>query len=91
MTFAELAKLLRDHLGAAGAKLPTRTISPGMVRFLALFIPRLRELVPQLGQAKGATHEKATRVLGWQPIPVAEAVIASADSLVALGLVGARD
>lgn len=90
MTFAELAALLREHLGAAGAKLPTRTISPGMVRFLAVFIPRLRELVPQLGQVKGASHEKATRVLGWQPIPVAEAVTASADSLVALGLIGER-
>jgi len=90
MTFAELAKLLRDHLGPAGAKLPSRTISPGMVRFLAVFIPRLRELVPQLGQVKGASHDKATRVLGWQPLPVADAVIASADSLVALGLVGDR-
>ena len=88
MTFAELASLLRAHLGPVGAKLPTRTISPGMVRFLALFIPRLRELVPQLGQPKGASHDKATRVLGWNPLPVAEAVTASADSLVKLGLVG---
>lgn len=87
MTFAELAKLLRDHLGPAGAKLPTRAISPAMVRFLAVFIPRLRELVPQLGQAKGASHDKATRVLGWQPRTISDAVTASADSLVKLGLV----
>jgi len=87
MTFAELASLLREHLGPAAAKLPSRTISAGMVRFLAVFIPRLRELVPQLGQVKGASHDKATTLLGWTPIPVAEAVTASADSLVALGLV----
>jgi dihydroflavonol-4-reductase len=87
MTFAELASLLREHLGPAAAKLPSRTISSGMVRFLAVFIPRVRELVPQLGQVKGASHDKATRILGWQPLPVAEAVTASADSLVALGLV----
>jgi dihydroflavonol-4-reductase len=87
MTFAELANLLRAHLGPLGAKLPTRTISPGMVRFLAVFVPRLRELVPQLGQAKGASHDKATKVLGWKPIAVEDAVTASADSLVALGLV----
>jgi nucleoside-diphosphate-sugar epimerase len=72
MTFAELATLLRDHLGPAGAQLPTRTISAGMVRFLAVFVPRLRELVPQLGQVKGSN---------------AEAVEASADSLVVMGLV----
>jgi len=88
MTFAELAALLRDHLGPAGAKLPTRTISPTMVRFLAVFIPRLREIVPQLGQVKGASHDKAARVLGWWPLPIVDAVTASADSLVALGLVG---
>jgi len=87
MTFAELAILLRGHLGAAGAKLPTRAISPGMVRFLAVFIPRLRELVPQLGQVKGASHAKATTVLGWNPRSNAESVAASADSLLALGLV----
>jgi dihydroflavonol-4-reductase len=87
MTFAELASLLRAHLGPLGAKLPTRAISPGMVRLLAVFIPRLRELVPQLGQPKGASHEKATKVLGWKPIPVEDAVTASADSLVKLGLV----
>ncbi|MBW4033549.1 MAG: aldehyde reductase [Acidobacteria bacterium] len=87
MTFAELASLLRDHLGPAGAQLPKRTISAGMVRFLAIFVPRLRELVPQLGQVKASSHEKATRLLGWEPRSNAEAVEASADSLVALGLV----
>jgi nucleoside-diphosphate-sugar epimerase len=87
MTFAELATLLRDHLGPAGAQLPTRTISAGMVRFLAVFVPRLRELVPQLGQVKASTHEKASRLLGWEPRSNAEAVEASADSLVVMGLV----
>ena len=87
MTFAELATLLREHLGPAGAQLPKRTISAGMVRFLAIFVPRLRELVPQLGQVKASSHEKATRLLGWEPRSNAEAVEASADSLVALGLV----
>ena len=88
MTFAELAKLLRAHLGSAGAKLPTRTISPGMVRFLAVFIPRMRVIAAQLGQVKNSNHEKATKLLGWSPRSNAEAVTASADSLVALGLVG---
>jgi dihydroflavonol-4-reductase len=89
MTFAELATVLREHLGPLGSKLPTRTISPGLVRFLAVFIPRLREVIPQLGQVKGASHEKATRLLGWAPLSNAEAVTASADSLVVLGLVPA--
>jgi nucleoside-diphosphate-sugar epimerase len=88
MTFTELAKLLRSHLGSLGVKLPTRTISPGMVRVMALFIPQARVIAAQLGQVKSASHQKATTLLGWQPRSNAEAVTASADSLVALGLVG---
>lgn len=88
MTFGELAGLLRSHLDPLGDKLPTRTISPGMVRFLAVFIPRMRMIAAQLGQVKGASHEKAAKMLGWQPRSNAEAVTASADSLVALGLMG---
>jgi dihydroflavonol-4-reductase len=87
MTFTELASHLRVHLGPLGAQLPTRTITPWMVRVLAVFIPRLREIVPQLGQVKGASHEKATKLLGWEPRSNAEAVTASADSLVKLHLV----
>jgi dihydroflavonol-4-reductase len=89
MTFAELAEMLRAHLGPLAAKLPRRTISVGAVRFLALFIPRMRVVAAQLGQVKSASHEKATRLLGWAPRSNEEAVTASADSLVALGLVGA--
>jgi dihydroflavonol-4-reductase len=52
-----------------------------------VFVPRLREIVPQLGQVKGASHDKATTLLGWRPRSNTEAVEASADSLLALGLV----
>lgn len=88
MTFAELAELLRSHLGPLAAQLPRRGISAGMVRFLALFIPRMRVVAAQLGQVKSASHEKASTVLGWAPRSNAEAVTSAADSLVALGLVG---
>jgi len=88
MTFAELAELLRSHLGDLAAKLPRRGISAGMVRFLAVFIPRMRVVAAQLGQVKSASHEKATGMLGWSPRSNAEAVTSAADSLVALRLVG---
>jgi dihydroflavonol-4-reductase len=90
MTFMDLADLLRSHLGPLASRLPSRTISPGMVRFLAVFVPRMRVIAAQLGQAKGAGHEKAAKLLGWTPRSNAEAVTASADSLVALGLVGGK-
>jgi len=40
-----------------------------------------------LGKWKNATSEKAQRVLGWTPRSREESVVATAESLVELGLV----
>lgn len=48
----------------------------------------LRAMLPELGKIKHVTNEKARRVLGWEPRSSSEAVVATGESLVALGLVG---
>jgi len=47
----------------------------------------MRDLVPLLGKARNATSAKAQRMLGWKPRSWEEAVTATAESLLALGLV----
>ena len=44
----------------------------------------LRQLVGELDVEKHATSAKAQRLLGWSPRPPEEAIIASAESLLAL-------
>jgi nucleoside-diphosphate-sugar epimerase len=48
--------------------------------------PAVRQIVPELGKAKNATSAKARRILGWAPRSSEDAIVATADSLVRLGL-----
>jgi len=87
ITFHDLAMLLRDRLGADARRVPTRVLPGWLVPAGALVNSQLRAVAPQLGRQRGASHEKATRMLGWMPRPPEEAIVASARSLVELGLV----
>ncbi len=60
------------------------------MRPASIFDPSIRQIVPELGQAKNATSDKARRVLGWQPRSRKDAIVATAESLVRLGLLQAR-
>jgi dihydroflavonol-4-reductase len=89
MWMIEVARILRARLGKAAARVPAREVPNLMIRLLALRNRAMRMLVPMLGVKMDATSEKAQRLLGWTPRPVAESVIATAQSLIRLGLVRA--
>jgi dihydroflavonol-4-reductase len=83
----ELAKLLRARLGADARHVPTRVLPDWLVRAGALVNAELRAVAPRLRSSKRASNEKARRMLDWRPRPLEEAIVASAESLVRLGLV----
>jgi dihydroflavonol-4-reductase len=83
----ELAKLLRARLGADARHVPTRVLPDWLVRAGALVNAELRAIAPRLRSSKRASNEKARRMLDWRPRPLEEAIVASAESLVRLGLV----
>lgn len=87
MWMIDVARLLREHLGAAAAKVPTRVLPNWAVRLAARTNPALRGILPLLGVTLNASGDKARRMLGWSPRPPEEAILASAQSLLALGLV----
>ena len=85
---AEMARVLREGLGADGRAVPTRQVPDVVVRFAARFLDRsLREITPALGRRNRHTTEKARRVLGWAPRPARETVLDCARSLIAHGAV----
>jgi len=88
VSFHQIAATLRSRLGAAAAKVPRRTAPAGLIRVLARFQPRLRELAPQLTVIRRASNAKARAELGWSPRSNEDAVAASGESLVRLGLAG---
>ncbi len=90
MSMVEIARVLRDRMGEAAARVPTRTLPDWLVRLAALRDPTLAQVLPELGKTKRATSEKARRVLGWQPRPREDTIVATAESLLRLGLLRVR-
>ena len=73
-------------MGTAAKRVPTRELPNWIVRLAALRDPAVKLILPELGKRKNATNEKAKRMLGWTPRSNEESVIATAESLVQLGL-----
>lgn len=86
LSILDIAKILKRRLGAAARRVPTRQLPNWVVRLAALRDPAVKQITPELGIVKNATGEKARRVLGWSPRSSEEAIVATAESLVRLGL-----
>ncbi|KAA0016290.1 aldehyde reductase [Salinicola corii] len=86
----EVARVLRQRIGHAASKVPTRVLPNWLVRLAARRNPALKGIVPMLGYNMNASGEKAQRLLGWQPRSPEEAIVATAESLIRLGLVEGR-
>jgi nucleoside-diphosphate-sugar epimerase len=86
MSIQDIALLLRARLGAAAARAPTRVMPDWLVRVASLFKPELRQIVPELGKIKQVSNAKSRRVLDWTPRSNADALMATAESLLRLGL-----
>lgn len=86
MSMLEVAKVLKRRLGARAQRVPTIQLPDWLVRLAALRDPAVKQIFPELGKTRNASSEKARRVLGWSPRSAEEALVATAQSLVDLGL-----
>jgi nucleoside-diphosphate-sugar epimerase len=86
MSMVEIAKLLKSRLGEAAKRVPTTELPNWLVRLAALRDPAIRLILPELGKYKNATNEKAKRILGWTPRSNEDSILATAESLIRLGL-----
>jgi nucleoside-diphosphate-sugar epimerase len=86
MLIHDIAKVLKNRMGEAGKKVPTRQLPNWLVRIAALRDPAVKQILPELGKLKNGTNEKAKRLLGWTPRSSEEAIIATAESLLDLNL-----
>ena len=84
---SEMGGWLREALPERAKKIPKRELPNALVRLASRFDGSLRQLTPELGVRKRATNEKAKGVVGWSPRTDREAVVETAQSLLALGLV----
>lgn len=82
----EISEILRRRFPDRAARISIRPVPDIAIRTLALFDPVLREPARNLGKRKTYDVSKARRVLGWTPRSDEETVIATAESLIRLGL-----
>jgi nucleoside-diphosphate-sugar epimerase len=86
MSIQEIAKVLKSRLGVWAKRVPTWQLPNFVVRLAALRDPAVKQIIPELGKRKNATSEHARKLLGWEPRSREDAVAATAESLVRLGL-----
>jgi nucleoside-diphosphate-sugar epimerase len=86
MSMLDIAKVLKGRMGASAKRVPTRQLPNWLVRVAAMRDPAVKQILPELGKRKNATNEKARRMLGWAPRSNEESIVATAESLVRLGL-----
>jgi nucleoside-diphosphate-sugar epimerase len=85
----QIARTLKENLGAAARKVPTRSLPKWLMRGVALFDPQVRGILPEVGKHKNASNEKARRLLSWAPRNPRLAAVATGRSLLELGLLNA--
>ena len=86
MSMLDIAKVLKSRMGASAKRVPTRELPNWLVRIAALRDPAIKLILPELGKPKNATNEKAKRLLAWESRSNEDSIVATAESLVRLGL-----
>jgi len=89
MSMLAIATILRERLGDAARKVPTRELPSWLVRVAARFDRTLKTVVPLLDSTRRATSAKAERLLEWRPRSPEDAIMATAESLIKFGIVTA--
>lgn len=85
-----IGAILREHLGDAAKRVPTRSIPSVVVRLAALFNDEFKTVVADLGYSKKISNQKAVDVLGSHPRTPEEAIIAAGESIIARSLITPR-
>jgi len=88
MSILDMAKVLRQRMGASAAKVPRFQLPDWLVRIAAIRNSAVKQILPELGKIKHSSNEKARRVLGWTPRSNEACIVACAESLVRLGISG---
>lgn len=85
----DIALMLKRRMGEAGRRVPTGELPSWLVRLVAMSDAAVAQITPELGKYKNSSNEKARRLLGWAPRSSEDAVVATAESMLALGLLKA--
>lgn len=83
----DIAAALRDELGASARKVPKGELPDWIMKLVALVDGTAKQAVPDLGRWLPVDTRQTRRTLGFEFIPARAAAVATARSLLDLGLV----
>ena len=83
----DIARVLRERVPEVAGRVPTRRLPSWLVRLSSVFDPVVRVRLFELGKLRPVTDEKAKRQLGWMPRSNDDAIVDTAKSLLAEGVV----
>jgi nucleoside-diphosphate-sugar epimerase len=87
MWFEEMGAVLRQRLGPAAARVPTRRLPDWLLRLVGVFDGQVRSVLEELGKRREVSADKAKTVLNWAPRPVEDSLVDCAQSLIKHGVV----
>lgn len=83
----DVANILRDAFPAYAPNLPTKTIPTAVLKIAAKANPMLRMVASVADKYAETSNAKAVRLLHWHPRSAKKAIIATAQSMIDLGIV----
>lgn len=86
----DIATVLRDNFSGRGFKVPTRKVPGWLLKLVSVWDKTAKLAVQELGKRQDVSHERATRILGWQPRPLDEMVTSMGESMIEYGVVAPR-
>ena len=85
VSMSDIARILKNGLGAGAQRVPTRELPDFLVRIVGLFNPAVRGQLFELGKERRGSSQKAVSQLGWATRPVEQTILDTATSLTAIG------
>ncbi|GFO48075.1 NADPH-dependent methylglyoxal reductase grp2 [Plakobranchus ocellatus] len=89
--YPDIAEWLNEEFGPQGYKIPTRQLPKPILTFASFFSNQLKEMRRMGETPKHVNNERLRTLLGIQPIPVKQSVIAMGYTLIEIGRVAKTD
>lgn len=87
LSMLDVANVLRDAFPAFASQLPTKELPNAVVKAAALANPMLKMVAGLVGTYAETSNHKAVTMLDWHPRSAKDAIIATAQSMIDLGIV----
>ena len=82
ISLPEFANILQRNFDSRGYRVPTRILPDVLIRLMAVFIPKLKNVSDALNWSYGFSTERARSILNWQPRPYEQTIVEMAESLI---------